>query len=139
MPITVIVPIETTPADDFAVKQSVKLLPALPYRLFVHVPHEAVYAGVFAHNFAGVKWAISEFKIKSHEPVNVTKIQAHFMQNVPDLASRNSEHHKVCTRTYLPANVTFFRYSSLIQKRKRIPCSKFAVAALWRYACQRPG
>ncbi|KAH7695521.1 Subtilase family protein, partial [Aphelenchoides avenae] len=44
VPITVIVPVEPSADSDFAFKQSVPLTPALPYRLFVHVPYEATYA-----------------------------------------------------------------------------------------------
>uniref|UniRef100_A0A914CYN1 Tripeptidyl-peptidase 2 n=1 Tax=Acrobeloides nanus TaxID=290746 RepID=A0A914CYN1_9BILA len=80
VPITVIVPLTTDETSNYNISKQLKLKPAIPYRLFVHVPEGASYVSL---------------NMKSLDDVSVTKYVAHFMQILPNRATRNTEHYKL--------------------------------------------
>ena len=81
-PITVIVPKEVKESDNYEIKRSVVLKPAVPDHFFVQAPRGSSY-GVL--------------KLQSREKENVVQMIAHIVRHIDNVALRNVEVEKLVT------------------------------------------
>uniref|UniRef100_A0AC34GVD0 Tripeptidyl-peptidase 2 n=1 Tax=Panagrolaimus sp. ES5 TaxID=591445 RepID=A0AC34GVD0_9BILA len=80
LPITVIVPKEVTEAENYEIKRTLKLEPAVPNHFFVQAPLGASYAIL---------------KLQSREKDNVAQVLAHIVRHMDHVALRNVEIEKL--------------------------------------------
>uniref|UniRef100_F1KRN9 Tripeptidyl-peptidase 2 n=1 Tax=Ascaris suum TaxID=6253 RepID=F1KRN9_ASCSU len=82
VPITVIVPIIADESTQFTISRKLRCRPAVPERMFIHVPDDADWAAL---------------KVVSLDDKHQTKYVVHCVQLIPNVAYRASEYYKTIT------------------------------------------
>ncbi|VDM41821.1 unnamed protein product [Toxocara canis] len=82
VPVTVIVPMTVDESNQFTISRKLRCKPAVPERLFVHVPDDADWAAL---------------KVISLDDKHQTKYVIHCVQLMPNVAYRATEYYKTVT------------------------------------------
>ncbi|VDK58046.1 unnamed protein product [Anisakis simplex] len=82
VPITTIVPLTVDSSNQFTISRKLRCKPAVPERLFIHVPDDADWATL---------------KVLSLDDKHQTKYVVHCVQLLPNLAYRSTEYYKTIT------------------------------------------